>query len=103
MKKLIVGLVAVAAVLALRPVGKRMAQKMREHCEQMAGKCQQKMAQFGGGGKEAGMREHCEQMAAQHKEKMERFGIGDQETPAPEHSEATAPEVGGGREVLSTA
>lgn len=38
MKKLIVGLVAVGAVIVLRPVVKRrMVQQMREHCEQMMG------------------------------------------------------------------
>jgi hypothetical protein len=59
MKKAIVGLVTVGSVIALRPVGRRLGQKMREHCEQMA-------AQSGARG-EAGqrMRECCEQMAAQ--------------------------------------
>jgi hypothetical protein len=64
MKKLIIGLVAVAAVLALRPVGKRMAQKMREHCEQMAGKCQEKMAQPETGGQEIPGPEHAEATAS---------------------------------------
>ena len=77
MKKLIVGLVALGAFMALRPaVKRRMAQKMREHCGQM-------MAQFAGPSEAAGqkdlgpetmrrkMREHCEQMAAQHKEQSE--------------------------------
>ena len=99
MKKLIIGLVAVAAVLALRPVGKRMAHKMREHCEQMAGKCQEKMAQFGGGGEESGMREHCKQMASQHQEKTAQPETGGQETPVPEHTEATAPAAGRSSEV----
>jgi uncharacterized membrane protein YccC len=67
MKKVIVGLAAAGAVIALRPVLKRrMVQKMRDHCEQM-------MAQFQGRGEAMdretmahNMREHCEQMAAQH-------------------------------------
>ncbi len=76
-KKLIIGLLAVGAALALRPVVKRrIVQKMREHCEQM-------MEQFAGRsettgheatGPEAGrqkMREHCGQMAAQHEERSE--------------------------------
>jgi hypothetical protein len=54
MKTAIVGLVAVGAAIALRPVVRRLGQKMREHCERMA-------AQFGPRGT---MREHCEQMAA---------------------------------------
>jgi hypothetical protein len=48
MKKLIVGLVSVGAVMALLPVvERRMGHKMREHCEQM-------MAQFGGRGEPVG-------------------------------------------------
>ncbi|HSJ73662.1 MAG TPA: hypothetical protein VK904_05040 [Miltoncostaeaceae bacterium] len=43
MKKAIVGLVAIGVIIALRPVMRRMGQRMREHCEQMA-------AQFGGRG-----------------------------------------------------
>jgi hypothetical protein len=67
MKKVIVGLAAAGAVVALRPVLKRrMVQKMRDHCGQM-------MAQFQGRGEAMDretmahkMREHCEQLAAQH-------------------------------------
>jgi DNA-binding protein YbaB len=51
MKKAIVGLVAVAAVLALRPAARHM-KKMREHSQQMAAHCKQMAAQ-------------CKQMAAQ--------------------------------------
>ena len=52
MKKLILGLAAVAVVVALRPMLKRRtAQKMRDHCEQMA--------------------THCKEMAAQHDERGE--------------------------------
>jgi hypothetical protein len=47
MKKAIIGLVAVAAVIGLRPAVRRMGDKMREHCEQMA-------AQFAGRGAAAG-------------------------------------------------
>ena len=69
MKNLIVGLVAVGAVMALRPVVKRHMVQMREHCKQM----------MSGGRSEAmsheamrqKMREHCEQMAAEHEEKSE--------------------------------
>jgi hypothetical protein len=46
MKKAIIGLVAVAAMLGLRPLLRRMGHQMRNHCEQMA-------------------RQFCEQMAEQ--------------------------------------
>jgi hypothetical protein len=75
MKKAIVGFAAIGAVIGLRQVIPRVAQKMREHCEQM-------IAQFQGRDEAAGheamgpearqkMREHCEQMAAQHEERSE--------------------------------
>lgn len=76
MKKLIIGLLAVGAAMALRPVVKRrVVQTMQQRCKQM-------MAQFAGRrettGDEPGpeamrrkMREHCEQMAGQHEEPSE--------------------------------
>jgi hypothetical protein len=50
MKKVIVGLVAVGALIALRPVVKRrVLAKMHEHCKQMAAHCREMMgAQRGG-------------------------------------------------------
>lgn len=87
MKKLIVGLVAVGAVLALRPVLKRrMVQTMREHCQQMAGKCKEMMA-----GRSAeregssGMPEHC-------KEVMAAPGAHEESAETGEHSEQEAPQ-----------
>ncbi len=80
MKKLIVGVVAVGAVMALRPVlMRRMVQKLREHCTQMAAHCREMMgAQPGSGGEASGeatvhqkMREHCEQMAANDTDRAE--------------------------------
>jgi hypothetical protein len=64
MKKLILGLVAIGAVIALRPVVKRrMVQKMGEHCKQMAARCKQMMAAQGGDrGEAAGRPEHCKEM-----------------------------------------
>lgn len=71
---------AVGAVVALRPVVKRrMVQKMREHCGQMAEHCKQMMAGQSGPGGEAAdreamrqkMRAHCEPMAAQHEARRE--------------------------------
>ena len=77
MKKLIIGVVAFGAVVALRRVVKRrMVQKMREHCKQM-------MGQFAAGGETTGnepiapeamrqkMREHCGQMASHDEERSE--------------------------------
>ena len=64
MKKLTIGLLAVGGVLAVGSLVKRKAHRMREHCEQMAAKCKQMMAQSRARGEEAEMREHCEQMAA---------------------------------------
>lgn len=69
MKKLIIGLVAVGAVMALRPLVKRHMVRMREHCEQM----------MSGGRSEAmspeamhqKMREHCGQPARQPEERSE--------------------------------
>ena len=80
MKKLIVGLLAVAAVVALRPVVKRRVVEMHEHCRQM-------MSDFAGGseatGREAAdaeamrqmMREHCGQMAPQEEERSEAVAV----------------------------
>ena len=73
MKKLILGLAAVGAVLAARPViERRMVQKMSAHCKQMAARCKEMM----GDHEEASdretlhptMRERCGGMSAQHDE-----------------------------------
>jgi hypothetical protein len=50
MKKVIAGLVAVGAVVAFRPVRSRVAQKMRDHCDEMAKRCMQMATQFARGG-----------------------------------------------------
>ena len=80
MKKAVVGFVAVGAVLAVRPVARRMGEKAREHCKQMMA------GQFGGPGEAAGrtmgpkmamapeMREHWEQMAARFEDRGEAVG-----------------------------
>ena len=54
---------------------RRVAQKMRDHCEQMAAHCKETM---GGRSEATGhqartekMREHCEEMAARHREQAE--------------------------------
>ena len=66
MKRIILGLGAVGAVIAPRAAAKSSGQKMSEHCKQMAGRCRQMMAgQPGEGVETAGMREHCREMAAQ--------------------------------------
>ena len=64
MKKLIVVLAGVGAVIALRPVARR---KMREHCTQMAARCKQMMAgQSGEHGQAAAMPDHCKEIMATH-------------------------------------
>ena len=98
MKKLIIGLAAIGVVLAVRPALKR---KAREHCEQMAAKCKEKMMQFGAS-EETGMPEHCKEMAAKRKEKMAQFQAG-QEAPEPGHPEPTIVGSGGRSEALTTA
>jgi hypothetical protein len=102
MKKLVIALAAVGVVLALRPVLKRKAHsKMREHCKQMAAKCKQMMAQYGGG-EEGEMPEHCKEMAAKREEKLAQVQAG-HETPVPEHSEPTVVAHGDRSSALSTA
>lgn len=102
MKKLMIGIAAIGAVLALWQVIPRLGQRMREHCEKMAAKCKERMAQFGGG-EEAGAPEHCKQMAAQHKEKVAQPEAGGQEGPVREHPEPTVVGSGDRSEALSTA
>ena len=87
MKKLIVGVAAVGAVMALRPVLKRrMVQKMREHCTQMAGKCKEMIgAQPRGRGQAGGMPEHCKEVMAAHAAHGESVETS-------EHSEQEAPQ-----------
>jgi gas vesicle protein len=53
MKKAIVGLAAVGAIVGIRRA-KRMSQKMREHCAQMAAQCKQMAAQVGTRGEPVG-------------------------------------------------
>ena len=60
MTTVIVGLVAIGAVVALRPVVRRGGERMREHCAQMAAKCKEMMAQSEAGGATTGMHEHCQ-------------------------------------------
>jgi hypothetical protein len=49
MKKVIIGLVLLGAIVALRPAARRM-HEMREHCGQMAAQCKQMAAQYAGRG-----------------------------------------------------
>jgi hypothetical protein len=80
MKKLIVGVAAVGAVVALRPVVKRrVLEKMREHCGRMAEDCKQVMGQSASRSETTGheamrqkMREHCDPMGAEREERSER-------------------------------
>lgn len=61
MKKMISGLVAVAAIVGLLALGRRMSEEMRKHSEQMAAHCKQMAA-------------HCKQLAAQAEERREPVG-----------------------------
>ena len=61
MKKAIVGLVTVAALVGMLPATRRISQKMREHsgqmaahCKEMAAQCMQMAAQVGGRGEAVG-------------------------------------------------
>jgi hypothetical protein len=54
MKKAIVVFAALGTIVALRPVARRMGQKMSEHCEQMAAQCKQMAANVGGRGEPVG-------------------------------------------------
>jgi len=65
MKKAIFGVAAVGAAIGLGPVMKRrIGDKMREHCQQMAAKCKQLMAgRSGARAEEGGTPEHGEQIA----------------------------------------
>jgi hypothetical protein len=53
MKKALVGLVAVGAIVGVRRA-RRMSQKMREHCGQMAAQCKQMATEVGGRGELVG-------------------------------------------------
>jgi hypothetical protein len=86
-KKVLIGMVAIGAIIALRSVAERSGQKMSEHCKQMAGKCKQMMAgQSGERSEAAGMREHCKEVAAQ-------FRGGDEATEEREHRVEMAAQV----------
>ena len=72
---MIIGLVALGAIVGLRPVIKRKAQQRREHCEQLAAKCKQmRAAQPEGRRQAAGMRERGEPQAAQVADRDEAVG-----------------------------
>jgi hypothetical protein len=53
MKKAIVGLAAVGAIIGIRRAS-RIGHKMREHCQQMAAQCKQIATQLGGDGEAVG-------------------------------------------------
>jgi hypothetical protein len=47
MKKAIIGVVAVSAVIGAGVLRRRVGNAMREHCEQMATQCKQMATRFG--------------------------------------------------------
>ena len=73
MKKLIAGVATVGVVMALRPlVKRRVVQKLRDHCKQMAAHCKDMMEgrseTTGHEARAQKTREHCGEIAAQHRE-----------------------------------
>ena len=74
MKKAIVVLAAVGAVIGLRQVIPRVARKMREHCDQMMGQFQGRGEAMDREAMAHKMRERCEQMPAQHAARGEPVG-----------------------------
>lgn len=88
MKKVIIGVVVAAALIGFLPVIRRKAHKARQHCEQMAAKCKQMIAQSETGAEEAaGARERSERAAAKHNEQIDQFGVRAARARAREHGE----------------
>ena len=54
MKKALVGLVAVSALVGFLPLARRIGRKMSGHCGQMAAQCKQMAVQFGARGEAVG-------------------------------------------------
>lgn len=54
MKKMIVALVAIGAIVGLHSARRRIGHKMRDHCEEMAERCMEMAAQFAGRGEAVG-------------------------------------------------
>jgi hypothetical protein len=57
MKKALVALVAVGAVIGFLPLARRAGHKMSEHCGQMAAQCKEMAGQFGARGEAVGNKE----------------------------------------------
>ena len=54
MKKMIVGVVAVGAIVGLPLARSRIAHKIRDHCGEMAERCMEMATQFAGRGEAVG-------------------------------------------------
>jgi len=54
MKKMIVGLVAIGAIVGLRSARRRIGHTMRDHCGEMAERCMEMATQFAGRGEAVG-------------------------------------------------
>ena len=93
MKKVIVGLGAVGALIALRSVAARSGHKMSERYKGMGARCKEMMASQPGQHGAAATREHCQEMMAAH------TGQGEQ-TETPEHPESEAPQLVGSGEAV---
>lgn len=75
MTKAILGLAAVGVAIGLRPVVKRrIEQKMRQHCQEMAANCKQMMAgPPAERGEAAGMPEHCKRTREHPEQETPQF------------------------------
>lgn len=75
MKRALVGIVAIGAVVAVRPLSKRIGRKMSQHCAHMASKCKQMVSTQGGScGKAAETHERFDQEAPQFQGDRESVG-----------------------------
>lgn len=54
MKKVVLGVLAIVAIVGSRPVAKRIGRKLREHCGRMAAQCQQMAGRFATRGEPVG-------------------------------------------------
>ena len=61
MKRALIGVFAIAAVVALRPLSQRIGRKMSEHCAQMATKCKETMSAHGASGQATDTHERFDQ------------------------------------------
>lgn len=74
MKRALIGFFAIAAVVALRPLSKRIGRKVSQHCAQMASKCEEMMSAHGAADKAADTHVRVDQEAPQFLGDLESVG-----------------------------